>query len=1024
MVAELVCRSSFSLLHGASHPDELVAAAVARGLSALAITDRDGVYGLPQAHRAAREAGLALLCGATVTVSDAASVALIAEDVEGWARLCRLLSDGRAAAPKGRARVDRARLCEAAGGLTAILLDGWTPEVAAPVAEAFGDRLEIGWTRTMSPSDRARLRRAEALEAALRRPLVATHDVVMHDPSRRALADVLTAIRRRVPVDRLGRARLPNAARTLLDPASFAAVYAARPDAVARTVEVAARCAFRLSEVRYAYPREVVPDGSTPLAHLTTLTWQGAQHRFPEGVPASVERAIVHELGVIEQMDVPSYFLTVHDVVAWARARGILCQGRGSAANSAVCYCLGITSVDPARSSLLFERFLSPERGEPPDIDVDFEHERREEVLQYVYARYGRDRAAMVNEIIAYRPRSAVRDVGTALGLGRDVVDRLAGACGPWSWTLPDDLDAEVGRQGVDTSAHAVRTTLRLAAQLCGFPRHLGIHSGGFVISEAPLVGIVPVESATMEGRTVVQWDKYGLEALGLVKVDLLSLGMLTAIRKAFDLIAGAYGTRWALHTVPAEDPAVYRMFQRADTVGVFQIESRAQQSMLPRLKPRCFYDLVIEVAIVRPGPIQGGMVHPYLARRNGEEPVTYAHPALEPILARTLGVPLFQEQVMAMAVAVGGFTPGQADQLRRAMGAWRKTGNLAGIGAQLVENMKARGIDGEYADRILEQIKGFGEYGFPESHAASFALLVYVSGWLRCHHPEAFCAALINSQPMGFYAPRTLVADAQRHGVEVRPIDVQASDWDCTLEPAQGSRCAIRLGLRLVRGLREADAQQLVAARAAGPFADLPDVARRTGLPTAVLQRLAEAEVFRSLVPDRRRAAWILQGLWTDAPLFAGLARAEPDPALRREGRIEALATDYRTVGLAVDDHPAAAARALLAARGMRPVPLVEVVCHPPDAEIVVLGLIGSRQRPGTAKGVTFLSLEDETGMLNVVVWRDRWAAHRDTLRAHPVVVVRGRVQRAGEAVSLLLDDVAAVHAADAVHAPGRDFR
>ncbi len=1025
MVAELVCRSAFSLLHGASHPEELVRQAHAVGLSALAITDRDGVYGLPQAHKAAKALGLPLLCGATVTVEDHAPVALIAEDLAGWGRMCRMLTAGRARSDKGRCRVTREEVAAAAGGLTCVLLDGWRPQDAEPLREAFGASLEIGWSRTLSPTDRDRLRRADALASALDRPLVATNDVVMHEEGRRPLVDVLSAIRRRTTVDRLGRARCPNGARSLVSPEAFRARYGLRPDAITRTLVVAERCAFRMDALRYVYPREVVPTGRTALEHLADLTWAGAAQRYPDGVPDRVRSAIVHELAVIEQMDVPNYFLTVNDVVAWARGQGILCQGRGSAANSAVCFCLGITSVDPSRSSLLFERFLSPERGEPPDIDVDFEHERREEVMQYVYRRYGRDRAAMVNEIIAYRPRSAVRDVGKALGLTRDVIDRMAAACGHWSSRMADDVDEAMAREGIDTGRPIVRTTLRMAEALCGFPRHLGIHSGGFVISDTPLVELVPVEPATMADRTVVQWDKYGLEALGFVKVDLLSLGMLTAIRKAFDLIRGAYGTAWALHTLPAEDPAVYTMFQSADTVGVFQIESRAQQSMLPRLKPACFYDLVIEVAIVRPGPIQGGMVHPYLARRNGEEPVHYAHPDMEPILARTLGVPLFQEQVMAMAIAVGGFTPGEADALRRAMGAWRKTGNLAGLGRTLVDRMTARGLDDAYAERILHQIKGFGEYGFPESHAASFALLVYVSGWIKWHHPEAFCAALINSQPMGFYPPRALVSDAQRHGVAVRGIDVQHSAWDCTLEPGRGPRHALRLGLRLVKGLSEEVGQTVVRAReTGGPFRDLPDVARRTGLGAGALQRLAQADAFQALVDDRRQAAWILQGLWTDAPLFAGLARQEPEAVLPRADRVESLADDYRIVGLSVDDHPAAAARALLARTGRHPLPLSEVVRQPPDDLVEVLGLIGSRQRPGTAKGVTFLSLEDETGMLNVVVWRDTWAAYRDVLTRHPVVVIEGRVQRDGEAVSVLLTHVEPVHEAGSVHAPGRNFR
>ncbi|HMV69868.1 MAG TPA: error-prone DNA polymerase, partial [Myxococcota bacterium] len=625
----------------------------------------------------------------------------------------------------------------------------------------------------------------------------------MHDATRRRVVDVLTCIRRRCRLDDAGRALAPNAERHLLPPDVFARRFADLPEAVRRTLAVADRCAFRLDELRYTYPHEVVPDGWSAMGWLRELVRRGLIERYPDGAPARVVAECDRELEIIEQLDFPSYFLTVHDVVRWARERNILCQGRGSAANSSVCYVLGVTSVSPDKASLLFERFLSVERNEPPDIDVDFEHERREEVIQYVYERYGRERAAMVNEMIAYRPRSAIRDVGKVFGMSLDQVDRLAGMFGHWSGVVERDQLEQVRAIGLDPSSPAVRWTLEVAGELMGLPRHLGIHSGGFVIADQALVDLVPVEPATMEGRTVVQWDKYGVEGLRFVKVDLLALGMLTALRRCFDLVRGAYGVDLALHALPHDDD-VYEMFGRADTVGVFQIESRAQQSMLPRLKPKDFYDLVIEVSIVRPGPIQGGMVHPYLRRRNGEEEVTYLHPALERVLGRTLGVPLFQEQVMQIAVEVGGFTPGEADGLRRAMGAWRKRGGLEAYGDKLKAGMAERGLPPEFADAVFRQILGFGDYGFPESHAASFALLVYASGWLKLRYPEAFCAALINSQPMGFYSPRALVADAQRHGVEARPVDVLHSGWDCSLEPADG-RCALRLGLRMVRGLPEA---------------------------------------------------------------------------------------------------------------------------------------------------------------------------------------------------------------------------
>ena len=1021
--AELICRSGFSLLHGASHPEELVEAASSLGLTHLAITDRDAVYGLPQAHTAAVRAGVPLLCGATVTVADRAPVVLLAESKVGWARLCRLLTRARHAANKGRAVVTEAELLGAAEGLTCLLTDGWTAAQAGSVRDAFDSSLEVVLSRSGTPADAARTTRALALSRALGRPVVASNDVLFHDPGRRQLADVMTCIRRKTTLGRAGKALLGNAERHLLSPDVFWARYGDVPGAVARTVDVAERCAFRLSELAYRYPPEVVPEGWTPMAWLRHLVERAVPGRYPDGVPDTVRAQVDHELAIIEQLDFPSYFLTVNDIVAWARERGILCQGRGSAANSAVCYVLGVTSVDPARASLLFERFISPERAEPPDIDVDFEHERREEVIQYVYARYGRERAAMVNEIIVYRSRSSVRDVGKVFGMSLDQVDRLASLFSRWSSKLVFEAPEEVRDVGLDPQSAQLKWTLAMCEQISGFPRHLGIHSGGFVIAEGDVVELVPVEPASMADRTVVQWDKYGVEGLGFVKVDLLALGMLTAIRKGFDLIAHAYGCRVELHTVPAEDPAVYQMFQAADTVGVFQIESRAQQSMLPRLKPACFYDLVIEVAIVRPGPIQGGMVHPYLRRRCGEEPVTYAHPALEPILARTLGIPLFQEQVMQIAVAVGGFTPGEADALRRAMGAWRRRGTLDGMGERLIAGMKAKGIPDQFCEAIVEQIKGFGEYGFPESHSASFALLVYVSGWLKCHYPEAFCAGLINSQPMGFYSPRTLVLDAQRHGVEARPVDVTCSAWDCTLEPNVDGRASLRLGLRLVRGLAEEAGRAVEAARAEAPFRDLPDLARRARLDRRSLQLLADAEAFVSLVPDRRQAVWILQGLW-DMPLFAGVSRREPVAPLPKETPLEALEADYRATGLSVDDHPAMRARELLAARGDHPLRLCELPHQDPNTRVRTMGLISSRQRPGTAKGVVFLALEDETGLANVVVWPRVWEEKRKVIAHATMLVVEGKLQRQDGAFSVLLEDAWAVTETDDLHAPSRDFR
>ncbi|TNE85782.1 MAG: DNA polymerase III subunit alpha [Deltaproteobacteria bacterium] len=1035
--AELTARSAFSLLEGASLPEEMAEACATQGVDHLAVVDRDAVYGLVRAHRVARELGVHLISGATVTLVAHPSVVLLVENRRGWGNLCRLLTEARSTVEKGRAQLDLPRVLEHSDGLSAILRHGWLPDAAHRLKQAFGDRLAVGWSRRLLPSDRARERSARELAAALDLPIVASNEPLFHHPDRKRLADVLTCIRRRTTLRGAGRWLHASDARHLLPEAVFRERYAAVPEAIANAQRLAERCTFSLDELQYGYPREVVPEGYTPMSWLTHLVEEGLAWRYPDGPPAKVRGAVCHELGVIEQLDFPAYFLTVYDIVRFARSRGILCQGRGSAANSAVCFALGITSVDPALHELLFERFISAERGEPPDIDVDFEHERREEVIQYIYERYGRDRAALVNEVISYRRRSAIRDVGKVFGLSLDQVDRLAKGTDRWSAGNLAQIDDLVQESGLDPRDVGVRQTLQLADELAGFPRHLSQHVGGFTITETPLIELVPVEAASMEARTVIQWDKDDIDVLRFVKVDVLGLGMLTAIRKCFELVSETYGLRYDLASVPKEDPAVYDMFCRADTVGVFQIESRAQMSMLPRLRPRCFYDLVIEVAIVRPGPIQGGMVHPFLRRRNGEEPVVYPHPDVEPILARTMGVPLFQEQVMAMAVAVGGFSPGEADALRRAMGAWRKTGDLGPIGRRLVDRMIARGIAPDYAEQIFEQIKGFGEYGFPESHSASFALLVYVSGWLKCHWPEAFAAALINSQPMGFYSPRSLVGDAQRHHVEVRPVCVARSAWDCTLEcdgvalkTAAGpphleprpERAAMRLGLRLVRGFGDADGEAVLQAREERPFRDLADFAGRTLLDRGKLQALADADAFACFGVSRREAAWILQGLWTDAPLFAGQYRVEPETRLPREDRLAAIRADYRAVGLSVDKHPIDVFRGALDARGVRLSAELQAVTH--GTRVRVAGLVANRQRPGTANGVVFMTLEDETGMINLVVWPKVWDRYRRIARRAAVIGVDGTLQRDGDAVSVLVSAFWLLQADPVVSARSRDFR
>ena len=1011
-----------------------MAAARESGVKTLGIVDRDGVYGLPRAHKAAKEAGIQLVCGATLSLWELPSVVLLAEDLRGWSNLCRLITRGRGAVEKGRAELEIDALLNATEGLHCVLRPGWKPLEAQLLKEAFGERLSILWARQRLPGDRQREEEAAALGMALDTPLLASNDVLYHHADRHRLADVLTCIRRGVTLEQAGRQLRANDERYLLSEAEWRARYAGRPEAMARAEAVAESCQFSLSELKYFYPKEVVPEGHTPMGWLRILVEKGLSVRYPEGISEKVRAQVEHELRVIETLDFPSYFLTIHDIVQFARGRGILCQGRGSAANSAVCYVLGITAVDPTRASLLFERFISVERAEPPDIDVDFEHERREEVIQYLYSRYGRDRAALVNEVTSYRGRSSIRDVGKVFGLTLDQVERLAKTTDRWSAGSDVPLSELVKESGLDPTDVGVRQTLQMAKELEGFPRHISIHVGGFVIAEKSLEALVPIEPATMEDRTVIQWDKDDVDTVGFVKVDVLGLGMLTAIRRAFDLVAGHTGQRFELATIPAEDPAVYQMFQHADTVGVFQIESRAQMSMLPRLRPENFYDLVVEVALVRPGPIQGGMVHPYLRRRRGEEPVTYAHPKLIPILQRTLGIPLFQEQVMQIAIEVGGFTAGEADNLRRAMGAWRKRGNLDVIGRKLVEGMRAQGISEEFSEAIYAQILGFGEYGFPESHAASFALLVYVSGWLKLYFPAAFASALINSQPMGFYSPRALLADAERHGVEIRQISVLYSDWDCRLErddrkeAVLDERAAVRVGFRLIRGFPEEAARRLMAAREEGQFRDIPDLARRSGLGRRELLALAESEALHDFGMDRRKAAWVLQGLWTDMPLFVGLARQEPEPELAPETEWERVENDFQVVGMSLGKHPLALLR-----EGLRRQAVVangDLGTLKAGHRVRVAGLVTCRQRPGTASGVVFMTLEDETGMSNLVVWPKVWAEHRVVARSSSILVAEGKLQRDGGevpgapvALSIVVDRLWAPEETPSVDAKSRNF-
>jgi len=785
--AELHCVSNFTFLRGASHPEELVERAHELGYAALAITDECSLAGVVRAHVAAKEVGLKLIVGSEIAFGDGQRVVLLATNRTGYGNLSALITKGRRSATKGRYALSLADLADGVPGCLALLLSDPqpSPEHAQTIAACFPGRAWLAAELFRAPDDAARLAAAAALARSAGLPLVAAGDVHMHVAERRPMQDVLTAIRLGVPVFDAGDALHPNGERHLRTPGDLAQLYP--QPLLDETLAVAARCTFSLDELRYEYPAELVPPGVTAIAHLRALTEEGLLRRFPHGTPDTVRGQIEHELALIEELRYEPYFLTVHDIVRFARSRGILCQGRGSAANSAVCYALGITEVNPACMAMLFERFISRERNEPPDIDVDFEHERREEVIQYLYAKYGRDRAALAATVISYRPKSAMRDVGKALGFDLGQVDRLAKSVAWWDGrqVLPERL----AEAGFDPANRKVALLIRLVDELVGFPRHLSQHVGGFVIARGQLSQLVPIENAAMPERTIIQWDKDDLDALGLLKIDVLALGMLSAIRRALDLVGARRGRPFAMRDVPSEDPAVYEMIGHADTVGVFQIESRAQMAMLPRMKPRRFYDLVIEVAIVRPGPIQGGMVHPYLRRREQKEPVTYPSEEVRGVLERTLGVPIFQEQVMQLAVVAAGFTPGEADHLRRSMAAWRRKGGLEAFERRLVEGMRERGYQEDFARQIFMQIQGFGEYGFPESHAASFALLVYVSAWLKCFEPAAFACALLNSQPMGFYAPAQIVQDARRHGVEVRPVDVLASEWDCTLEQGPGFR-------------------------------------------------------------------------------------------------------------------------------------------------------------------------------------------------------------------------------------------
>ena len=1007
LYAELHCLTNYSFLQAASHPDELVQRAVELRYAALAITDRHSLAGVVRAHAAAKPLGLKLLIGAEITPQQGSSAVLLAMNRAGYGRLARLLTVGKRRAAKGECHLTFADVAHHAGDLLAcVLLDDTNPEHQLPDLsrwrETFGDRCYLLSKLHRGPHDDWLLQRYRQVSQRAGLPLVASNGSLYHDSSRRYLHDVMTAIRLGCTVAELGGHRPANGERHLKSGDDMRALFAACPEAVSRTLEVAGRCSFSLDELRYEYPEELCPTGQSPLAWLTELTWKGASHRYPDGLPDKVRQLIEHELRLIEELRYEAYFLTVWDLVRFARSRHILCQGRGSAANSAVCYCLGVTSVDPDRIDVLFERFLSKERNEAPDIDIDFEHERREEVLQYLYERYGRERAAMTATVITYRPKSAVRDVGKALGLTLDRVDALAKSV-EHSRHQGDVLAGRFREVGFDPTSRLGRQLVVLVEQLLGCPRHLSQHVGGMILTQQPLCELVPIENAAMPDRTVIEWDKNDLDELGILKVDCLALGMLTAIRKSFDLLQQHAGQQWTLATIPAEDPRVYEMMCRAETIGVFQIESRAQMSMLPRLKPAKFYDLVVEVAIVRPGPIQGGMVHPYLRRRNNEEEVTYPSEAVRGVLEKTLGVPIFQEQAMKLAVVAAGFSAGEADQLRRAMGAWRRTGVMEPFREKLIAGMLARGYDEDFATRVYQQIQGFGEYGFPESHAASFALLVYASAWLKCHHPAVFTAALLNSQPLGFYAPAQLVAEARRQGVQVRPVAVNASDWDCTLERSDDGSLALRLGWRMIRGFKLSTATQIMEMRRAGPFTSQADFARRTGLGRTELSLLAKSDAFRSLETERRPALWAAMPSREAAPLFAESDDEQPCTALPDMTPAQEVVADYQTAGLSLRAHPLSFLRANL--NEYRVTPAVDLLHVEPERRYRVAGLVLLRQRPSTAKGITFMTLEDETGTANLVVHVAVWERFRPIARQASAMIAHGILQRQHGVIHLVVD-------------------
>jgi error-prone DNA polymerase len=1002
--AELHCISSFSFLRGASQPQELVRQANELTYTAIAITDECTLAGMVRAHVAARDREMHLIVGSEFRLHDgghAGHIVVLAMNKDGYGNLSEAITAARVRAPKGEYRSLREDFVFGLPNCIVLVIPdaGTTAADVAWWADRFQDRCWIAVELLQGPDDQAWLLQMRALSQTTGVPLVASGDAHMHIPERQPLQDVVTAIRLGKTVNELGRNAFPNSERHLRSRRRLAELYP--PDLLAATIEIAAKCNFSMSELGYYYPPELVPPGETPASHLRNLTELGLQRRYPEGTPPKVRDIVEKELALIEEKRFEAFFLTVYEIVVFARSQKILCQGRGSAANSVVCYALGITEVDPNLIDVLFERFISRERNEEPDIDVDFEHQRREEVIQHIYDTYGRHRTALAATVISYRRKSALRDVGKAMGLSLDQVDKLSKTLS-W-WDRPGEMGSRLREAGFDPNNPLLQQIVCLAMALKGFPRHLSQHVGGFVIAETSLARMVPIQNATMEKRAVIEWDKDDLEALGLLKVDVLALGMLTAIRKTFDaLYRFDPGTeRLTLASIPKEDKATYEMICKADTIGVFQIESRAQMSMLPRLKPKVFYDLVIEVAIVRPGPIQGGMVHPFLRRRDGAEPVDYPKEEIKTVLKRTLGVPIFQEQVMKLAEVAAGFTPGEADMLRRAMAAWKHTGDLGPFKDKLFSGMLERGYEPDYIERIYRQIQGFGEYGFPESHAASFALLAYYSAWLKRHHPAAFACGLLNSYPMGFYTPSQIVQDILRHDVKVLPVDVMASDYESTLEPNADGTPALRLGLHMVSSLAKEDAMRVAEAGKQQSFTSIEDVANRACLDTRALHALAAAEAFRNLSSHRRDAHWQALGIERGTVLIPERKGDDAEAELTPLAEDENILEDYRSVGLTLGRHP----MAVLRPRFAHHVTAKQLRKLHTGRFVRATGIVTGRQRPGTASGVIFVTLEDETGNINVVVWSSLFEKQRRELLGSKLMTVHGKLERKGEVIHLIAE-------------------